>query len=359
MYTPHKSFFLLGFSCLAASISASAVGLNTSDITGYVGGTYLGAETIRQSGSFNRGLLVSGQSARVAGADEDSDSDAEAPESHVDLERGIRIGGSYGDYDSDEASDRRFDSDYDVAGVSLGYVHEFDGFKLGVSLSYIDTDFNADGTDTNPNVSLDTDGDGFFFALGASKKWEKLEVLLQGGAGEISLDSTRENGSFNEKNSDYDVSLYFFSVTALYDFYQSDRFGVQPFIELGYMSLDNDSFSESDSPDTVSVNSFEDEVPYVYAGANFEYFGFDNLSPYLSLAVWADLGDDSVNIKGADPIGTSFKFDVPDAAETTYSATLGLGYTITERFEVDGSVGAFTGDDISGTYVGLAGTFTF
>ena len=53
MNTPQKSLFLLGLGGLASVASATA-GLNTSDLTGYVGGTYLGAETIRQSAGFNR-----------------------------------------------------------------------------------------------------------------------------------------------------------------------------------------------------------------------------------------------------------------------------------------------------------------
>ena len=331
MNTPQKTILALGVAGLAAPFSA--FGLNTSDLTAYIGSAYLGAETVRQSGDFNRGLLSSSQ--------------------------GVSLGGAYGDHESDEGSDRRFDADFDVTTASLGYVHEFEEFKLVASLTYVDTDFSSDGTDTNPNVSLDTDGDGFFFALGAAKTWDKLEILLQGGAGKLSLDSERVNGSFNQKSSDYDVSLYYFSVTAQYDLYQSDAFGVKPFVELGYMSLENDGFSETDSPDTVSVKSFEDEVPYVQAGADFEYLGFENLSPYLLLAVWHDFGDDSVDIKGTDPVDAPYATEVPDAAEALWSATLGLGYSVAENFDVDALVGIYTSDDLSGTYVGLVGTFTF
>ena len=332
MNTPQKSLFLLGLGGLASVASATA-GLNTSDLIGYVGGTYLGAETIRQSAGFNRGLLSSSQ--------------------------GVRAGGAYGDYESDEVKDRRFDSDYDVTSGSLGYVHEFDGFKIGASLTAVDTDFSAEGTDTNPNVIMDTDGDGLFLSLGASKSWDKLEIVLQGGAGELSLESERENGSFNSKTSEYDVSLYFFSVTALYDLYRSETFGIKPFIEFGYMSIESDAFSESDSPDNVSVDTFEDEVPYVQVGADFEYLGFEAVLPYLSLAVWSDLGDDSIEVEGANSIDEPYGFETPDAAETLLSATLGLGYVVCENFELDASVGVVSGDDVTGSFLGLSGTFTF
>tara|TARA_B110000967_G_C18868655_1_gene554127 strand:- start:1220 stop:2215 length:996 start_codon:yes stop_codon:yes gene_type:complete len=331
MNKPQKSLFLLGLAGLAAPFSASAAVLNVGS-SGVVGGTYLGAETIRQSGDFNRGLLSSSQ--------------------------GVRVGGAYGDYETDAASDRLFDSDYDVTSGSLGYIHEFDGFKLGASLTTVDTDFSSESTDTNEDVSFDTDGDGFFFALGASKSWDKLEIILQGGAGELSLDSTRDN-QFGQKDSDYDVSLYFFSVTALYDLYRSETFGVKPFIELGYMSIESDSFTEDGVADNVSVDTFEDEVPYILVGADFEYLGFENALPYLSLAVWSDLGDDSVEVEGADVFEAPYEFETPDAAETLLSATLGLGYAVTESLELDASVGVVSGDDVSGSFLALSGTFTF
>lgn len=323
---------LLALGGLSSSISLYAI--NTSDLNAYTGGNYLGAEGVRQVSGFTANQLTSNP--------------------------GIAGGVSYGDYDVDEDKGRRFDGEYDVLSASIGYVHEFGGWKIGGAVSFVDTDFESVGTDTNPNVSLDTDGDGWIVSLGASKEWDKWSLILQGGIGELSLDSERENGSFATKTSDYDTSLYYLSAAVYYALLENEDWTITPFAELGYMTTETDGFTESNStPDFVSLDEIEDDVPYGKIGAEIEYLGFSQFTPFLTLAVWQDLGDDEVDVDGSDSISAPFEFEIPDAAETVFSIATGVEIEVTENFDMGASVGYFSGDDIDGYNLALSGVFTF
>ena len=330
---PTTQTLLLAIGSVAASVAHAA--LNDESNVAYIGGNYLGAECLRQVSVFTNNQLLS--------------------------DTGLTGGLGYGDYDTDAAKGRRFDADFDVMTASLGYTHQFEGFKLGASVSYVDTDFDSDSEDEN-SFSLDTDGDGWIISMGASKEWEKFSLVVQGGMGELSLDSKREN-TFGEKKSDYDTSLYYFSAAVYYELYETEDWAITPFLELGYIVTESDSFSEEVSSglgDPYSIDELEDDVPYGKIGADFEYLGFDSVIPFLTLAVWQDLGDDEVDLDGKDPIGNSFDtFEIADAAETVLSVTTGASYQVTESLSLDASVGYFSGDDVDGYNLGLAGVFSF
>lgn len=272
---------------------------------------------------------------------------------------GFALGGAYSDAEVSEDSGRRYDADLETSSISLGYVHEFDGFNVGISVSAVNSEFDSVGTDTNPNVRLESEGDGWIVTVGASKKWEKLEVVALAGSGELSFDSSRVNGSFNEKESDYDSSLFFFSVKALYEVYQSDRVEVRPFLELGYVSIENDGFKESNSPDFVTLDDYEDQRPYAELGLNLQYVGNETFHPYLNLSVWQDLGDDQVEIDGTDSVALPFSIEVPDAVQTLLNAELGFSIKVTDSLNLGANIGYFAGDNLSGYSGGLSAVFSF
>lgn len=332
MNTP-KTVSLASLTALLAAASAVSAAINTSDITSYAGTFALGQQGIGQASDFGSTQLLSGG--------------------------GLALSGAYADADVDEDDDRRYEADLETTSISLGYVHAFDGFNLGVAISAVNNEFDADGTDLNPNVRLETEGDGWIVSVGASKQWEKLELVALAGAGELSYDNTRVNGSFNEKNSDYDSSLFFFSVKALYEVYQSDSLEIRPFLELGYVSIENDGFTESNSPDFVTLDDYEDQTPYAELGLNLQYVGFEAFHPYLNLSVWQDLGDDEVEIDGTDSVASPTSFEVPDVAQTVFNAELGFAFAVTDNLDLGANVGFFTGDELSGYSAGLSAVFSF
>jgi outer membrane autotransporter protein len=305
-----------------------AGGQNTEEQRAYVGSTYIGSESLRQSSAFLDGVL--------AGSG------------------GISAGASYANYDVNEDSDRRFEGDYQTMGGSLGYMHAFEGFNLGVSATFIDSEFEAESTTINPGV-VETEGDGWIVSVGASKSWERLSLSVLGAIGELSFDSTRSN-TFGPKDSDYDLSLYQLELAALYALISNDDFDLSPFAKLGYISLENDGFEESVADDVLTAEDFEDEVPYAEVGIHAALKSLGEFVPYASASVWQDLGDDSVEIEYSR---IALNTEIPDAAGTVIKGELGFGFTAGESLYFGGSLGYFAGDEIDGFNAGIFGAWSF
>ena len=322
---------------LASLVWTSAVlnAQNAEDIKQYIGANYIGAEGMRQ---------VSGQnSSQLLG------------------EAGIFVGVGYTDTDVDDESERFFEGDYTVFTTSLGYVHAFDGFNFGAAITYFDADSDFEGTDTNDS-DIEMDGDGWMFSAGASKRWEKLSLVVQGGFGELSMDGERANtftSLFGVKEADFDTSIYYLSSTVLYSLYKTEQWAITPSAELGYVVTESDGFDEDGIPDQASLDDLEDDTPYIQVGAEFEYLGFDRVTPFLSLALWYDLGDDEVDLDGTDATDAPIEGEIPDAVETLFTITTGASVQLTDSLSLDGSLGYFTGDEIDGYNLSLAGVFSF
>lgn len=308
--------------------SGFALGQNTGEQRAYVGSTYIGSESLRQSSAFLDGVL--------AGSG------------------GISAGASYADYDVNDDTDRRFEGDYQTMGGSLGYMHAFDGFNLGVSATFIESEFEAESTTINPGV-VETEGDGWIVSVGASKSWERLSLSVRGAIGELGFDSTRSN-NFAPKNADYDLSLYQLELAGAYALISNDDFDLSPFAKLGYISLENDGFEESTALDDLTAEDFEDEVPYAEIGVHAALKSLGEFVPYASASVWQDLGDDAVEIEynrsGLDT-------EIPDAVGTVIKGELGFGFAVSESFHLGGALGYFSSDEIDGFNAGLFGTWTF
>jgi len=318
---------LISLASLAAASASFAAVPNTGEQRAYVGSLYMGNESLRQSSSFLNGLL--------AGT------------------AGVSAGGNYADYDFDDDTDRRFEGDFETMSGSIGYLHEFEGFNIGVAATFVESDFEADSTTTNPGV-VETDGDGWILTLGASKTWERLALSVKGSVGELSFDSTRSN-AFAPKNSDYDLSMYQFELVGEYAAITKEEFDLSPFAKLGYISLENDGFAESNSADDISFGDYEDDLPYAELGVKATLKTLGSFAPYATASVWQDLGDDEVELEGAgvNPI------DVPDVAETVIKAGLGFGWMANDSWTFGGQLGFFSGDEVDGFILGLSGTYSF
>lgn len=322
--------FLLSFGSLTATSSAFAA-LNSNDLNAYAGGHYLAAEGLRQASVFAEDQLT------AAG--------------------GLQIGVGYGDYRVDSAGDRLFDADYSVFSGTLGYVHDFDGLKIGGSFSYLTTDFKSTGTGNN-QVGLKTDGNGWVVALGGAKDWDRLGLIVQGGFGVLSLDSKRETAG-GVKNSNYDAPAYYLLAELSYDLVATDGWNVTPSVELGYVATETDAFTETNSPDFASVGKLKDNVPYAELAVDVEYLGFGSVVPFVGLGLWQDLGSDSMDLDARDSIGDPFKFEVSDVARTVFTGTLGASVEVSERFSLGAAAGYQAGDKLQGYNLALTGLFSF
>jgi outer membrane autotransporter protein len=247
----------------------------------------------------------------------------------------------------------------ETTSASLAYVHGFDGLNLGVVVTAVDSEVDTTGTDINPNVALESEGDGWLVTLGAAKQWERFSLVLTGTMGELSFDSDREDGNFNTKTSDYDVTLYQIELLALYALLQNEGYTLNAFAKLGYAQVENDSIEESNSPDAVTIDDYEDERPYAELGLTGECLSLGAFVPYVSLSVWQDLGDDEVELEGTDAATNAFAFETPDAAETVIKAELGFAYTVSKALRLGAGVGYFEGDKIDGMNASLFGSWSF
>lgn len=277
-------------------------------------------------------------------------------------ESGITGFVDYGDYEIDSTSGRLFDADVETLIASIGYARAWDEIKFGVFFSYIDSDFESDLTDTNVGT-LDTDGDGWFVSFGAATNFldGALTLTLQGGGGELSFDSDRQS-PVGLNVSDYDTTLYYISLHGIYDLYETEEGSIKPFIELGYFGIDSDGFQEvtlAALSDAADIDDFEDEIPYVEVGVDFVYTGLDALTPYLTLSLWQDLGDDEVDIDGLTATDAPLAVDVSDAIETLFTAELGASTELFEDFTLDVSVRYLVADELDGFNVGVAGSYHF
>jgi outer membrane autotransporter protein len=317
-----------------AGFSGTALAqVNTSDLRAYSGSLYIGAEALRQASAFSEAQLLRGS--------------------------GFSAGVGLANYEVDEDEGRRFEGDVKTYTGSLAYVHAFEALNVGIAVSFVDGELDADGTDTNPNVTMDTKGDGWLVTLGASKSWEKLSLVLKGTAGELDFDSDREDGNFNPKQSDYDSTLYQIELTALYSLYTTENYALEPFARLGYASIENDGFTESNSPDANTIDDLEDDRPYGEIGLRGELFTLGDFVPHASIAVWQDLGDNELDFDGVDAATNSFSFETPDAVDTAVKANLGFSWALSDGMNLGASVGYFIGDELDGVNADLALNWSF
>lgn len=313
--------------------SASFGQINTSDLSGYTGSLYLGAQSLDQASGFTGEQLLRNP--------------------------GLSLGGAYSDYSVDDDTDRRFEGDVETYSGSVAYVHAFDAFNLGVVLTAVDGTLEVDGTDLNPDVTMDTEGDGWLVSVGAAKSWERLSLVLTGTVGDLSLNSDREDGNLNTKTSDYDMTMYQIELAAFYAWILDEDYSLSTFAKIGYAAIENDGIDESNSPDAVTLDDYEDERPYAVIGIHGELLSLGSFVPYASLSVWQDLGDSEVELEGVDAATNVFAFEVPDAAETAIRGEVGFNYAISEDWSLAASAGYFSADAIDGFDLGLSAVFSF
>jgi hypothetical protein len=315
-------------------LAATSFGqINTSDLSGYVGSFYLGNQSLDQASGFAAEKMLS--------------------------QPGLSLGGEYSDYSVDDDTNRRFDGDVETTSGSVAYVHALEALNLGLVLTAVDGSLDVDGTDLNPNVTMETEADGWLFTLGAAKTWERLSLVLTGTMGTLSLESDREDGNLNTKTSDYDLTLYQIELSAYYAWILDEDYSISPFVKIGYASIENDGIDESNSPDAVSIDDYEDERPYAVIGLQGELLSLGALVPYASLSVWQDLGDDETELEGTDAATNTFSFDVPDAVGTAIRGELGFNYAINEDWSLSAAAGYFTADKLDGFDLGLSAVFSF
>ncbi|MEM1221857.1 MAG: autotransporter outer membrane beta-barrel domain-containing protein [Verrucomicrobiota bacterium] len=329
-----KKQFLLSVFASITFAGVSYAQFNTSDINGYIGGFYIGDQALNQATAFTQSQIRTGS--------------------------GVSAEVAYSDYEASEDEGRRFKGDVTTGSGSIGYVHDFDFLSVGIGLSGTSGELDAEGTDINPNVTLESEADGWLITLGAGKTWEKFSLVLTGTAGELSADTDREAvvGAAT-KTADYDLSLFQVEFSALYELITNETFSLSALAKLGYTSLEADGFTESAAIDAVEIDDFEDDRTYGVIGLEGALLSLGSFIPYASVSVWQDFGDDEVELSGFDPASNEFSTEIPDAVETAILGKVGFDYEIGEDWLVGASVGFFSGDDVDGFDASLGATFRF
>jgi hypothetical protein len=272
---------------------------------------------------------------------------------------GLTLAGNYLSYDSDSVSDRQFEGDRDTYSLGLGYVFKLDSVSLGATISFVDTETELDGTDTNGGT-FDAQGDGIVLSLGAATEVGRFALSAVGGWGQMSTDAERPGFFPTERlTADYDTSYIFIEVGAIFDWVSEESYSLRPSAKLGYQSIEIDRFTEVSSEaglsSEIAFNAIEDDVLYAEIGLLAEYYGFDRLVPFASLSVWHDLGDSEVELSSPDRASD----DVPDLFETLFTGTVGFAFNVSENLNLGASASYFTGDELSGFNLGLSSTFSF
>ncbi len=308
--------------------------------------------------------------AHVAGLQATSFSGVEAANSMGAAVRGpsgASVASSYSEYDSDSASDREYQGDVQMLSSSLAYVHDFSSFSLGASLGYLEHDLDFDNTN-GAGGSLSTEADGFLFSVGGATDLGDFTLSLVGGWGQLETDALLRN-SEGSNRTDYDTDFYFVAATAVYHWIEDTSYSVSPWLTLGFQSIRIDHFSEIDGATgtfgQTEYDDLEDEVPYVEVGLKVRYLGFDSVTPYASLSVWNDLGDDQVDFssKAVDFLGTEPTFEVDrevaDSVRTLLNYVIGCEVTLTDEIGVTAEATYFDGGEIEGYRLGLSGNYKF
>lgn len=329
MNIPSKIFF--SAVAIFASTASYTLAQNTEQIHSFVGGAYMGSESINQvSGSVISELYGKGGLSGII---------------------------SYSDFETDYALERTYDGSYEVFSGTLGYTYASDSFSAGLYLSAVTAELDAGGFISNLD-SVVTDGDGMLISIGIAKSWNKFRAAILAGAGELSYDTQRES-ILGVKDSDYDVSLYYFSLNAMYDLYVTEKYALTPFLELGYQSMETDDIEEPLGFDRASIDSFENEIPYAELGIRFDYLAFERFKPFASLSYWSNLGDDTTELDGT--VGGFFNFNVETeyAIQQAVISEFGFGLALSDTFDLGVSAGFFSASDAEGFNVGLSGSFLF
>jgi outer membrane autotransporter protein len=278
------------------------------------------------------------------------------------------VSGFYGGYAYDNVEtdptgpDRAFDTDSTQHGMNVGYVHHFDKMVAGLSLSYFDSETEANYADAGNVGIVELDGDGWIVSAGVADTWDQLTLSIVGGFGQQSLDGSRRSTSnltLGKSDSSFDLDLYYLTIDAHYEIALSERASVAPFLQLNYLNVSSDSFTESGGADSGQADSIERDWITSELGLRSSLNVSDALTASLVLSWEYDFDNSKTDIAGDDNGGTFGGLGVPDVGENRFKATIGLDYLLSENWVLSADVSLATGDDYDAIGAGVFLGYSF
>lgn len=336
--TNRRSLLFVALNCaLAGSLPAQFIISNAQEAQGYGAVINQGHTALSSASDFALGSLSAGA--------------------------GFHVGYHYDDVDADrDGADRAFDTDITHNSANLAYVHQFEEFVAGLSVSYIDSDTEAKFSDSGNVGKVELDGDGWIVSGAVADTWDQLTLSLVGGFGQLSNDGTRystSNTTLGKSDSSFDTDLYYFTIDGNYDIVLSERLTVAPFVRLNYLNVSSDSFSEKGGNDSGKMDSIDRDWITSELGLRSLVRVSDALSASLALSWEYDFDSSDTEVAGYDTLGTYDGLDVPDVGENRFKAIVGLDYSISDTWALSGDLSFASGEEYDAFGAGGALSYTF
>jgi len=328
-----KKPLVILLSAFALPFTAVVGQVNTSDLNAYVAQNYFGGIAMDHSRELFSNATLNGN--------------------------GVSLDYTYAETETGEAPGRRFEAELGLDIGSLAYSGSTSNFNYGIAVSYLSSALDSIGTDTNPNVALATEGDGWVTGVGFAFPLERWAFSLHASMGEISFDSTRVNGQFSPKTSTFDIEFYSISTRIDYLLKSFSKSDLSTFLELGYQTIENGGFTESNSPDFVTIGTFEEDGSFGEFGFDYIFRASETIDMSFTVSILQDLGDGFVRYTGTDSISSSVVSTVNDPAETIIKAEAGTYFTFSDQASADLRLAYGSGEDRDDLSIGLSFVYDF
>jgi len=258
---------------------------------------------------------------------------------------GFHGGYSYDNVETDPVgTDRAFDTDITQHSANFGYVHHFEKVVAGLSLSYIDSEVEANYAEAGNTGVVDLDADGWIVSGAVANTWDQFTLSVVAGFGLLSEDGSRR-GVFGESQSSFDTDLYYVTIDGNYDITVSERMTVAPFVQFNYLNVSSSSFAESGAADSGNVDSIDRDWMTSELGLRSLVNVSDALTAFVVLSWEYDLNSSDTELSGYDNVGAFGALDIPDVGESRLKAVVGVDYNLSENCALSADFSFAGGDD--------------
>ena len=225
--------------------------------------------------------------------------------------------------------------DRTIGGIMTGVEKRFGtSFSAGVAFGYAHSDFDVD------SYSSSGTADSYYIGAYTSKKFGSLDLTAGAAYGWHQIDTDRNVsfGTFSDRmQADYDGNTTQFFGETSYSF-TGDKVKASPFLNLAYVNLNTEGFTESGSDASLSTGSSSSDIVYSTLGVRTEtklMLGKTSIRPNVTIGWMHSFGDNTPE-KDFSLDGSS-KFTTEGTPSARNSAVMELGLTgdITESTAIN------------------------
>jgi outer membrane autotransporter protein len=265
-----------------------------------------------------------------------------------DLSEGVKVWGqAFAEMGTQDERDGVSGYDADTYGFVAGIDTETlaDGWTVGLALAYADTEVDSDGLGNGKNEI-----DSYQVSLYGDYDLDDT-TYVSGQLGYIwgDNDTTRNPGGVSTltANGDYDSDTYTASLEVGRDYAYSNDLTITPSVGVNYVHYSADSYTETGAGGAnLAVGDADLDIFEIGLGvdASWKVQNADGsyLKPVLSAGVRHDLIGDEYEVSnqfGGGTIGSSFKVEGFDPAQTTFDLGAGVTYFSTDNWEFSADYG--------------------